>query len=607
MIERDGKFELVSASDMQADQPIPTPLEDTGDRKVSQASSQRRSSGASTHNADPVEPEEPRVSPSKEDVSRSSASSSKVSFMSDSSSIKKKDSPVDSKNSSKSSSTVSFTDSSKSFGKSFGKNKADSSKKGSVRRDSTDSSSKKSSLKSKDSTDSIEKGSVKRKDSTDQGSEASIESSKKGSVKSKDSADSRKRSSSKIEDRVADSSDKIADSTKQESVKIDSVADITKKGSVKIDCIADSAKKESVQTDSLVNNAKEMVKEVEDGPKDSIEVKNGSSSNKGSIVEKESVDIEKGSTGEEGVKNKGKEGSTKDVEPGNFSDSWCSSSSSIAAKSTSVAAPQSIVATSSTGGKNLSAMPSKVTNTSMENHPSSMGPKAVSDSYTSENTGSWKSKERTESAHEYTEYESGRQVWEDTEAYDKRVRNEYAYKAWLVRKDAQMAEERKLVRLNTRIPTREERLEKIEHCKQAYRAWLENKTREIRQRRLEERLTKSATQFDSERIKTQSTLSFEVWLEQKHQQRRKEHQLAMKKAKEEDGILTKVEPSIAQLAYKRYGDLFDFCFIVYNVAYFCRWLQQKNFEARQEALRRLEMQKLYYRQGRRLKQSLRAR
>lgn len=245
-------------------------------------------------------------------------------------------------------------------------------------------------------------------------------------------------------------------------------------------------------------------------------------------------------------------------------DSWCASSSSGSSGSVSLpsnpthastsstsAAAQSIIETSSTGARDLDIKekPSKLTDISLENHPPSMDPKAVSDSFISGSTTgttSWQSKERTKSA---PGHKTNRQLWEEAEM-EKRERNECAFKSWLSRKDTQIAEQRMLARLSNRVPTREEHLQKMEQCKLAYRAWLENKTKEIRQRRLEEQGMRSAVTSSND-AKAQSTLSFQQWLELKHQQRQKEHELETRREKEEGGILVKIEPSIAQLAYQR--------------------------------------------------------
>lgn len=39
----------------------------------------------------------------------------------------------------------------------------------------------------------------------------------------------------------------------------------------------------------------------------------------------------------------------------------------------------------------------------------------------------------------------------------------------------------------------------------------------------------------------------------------------------------------------------------------CRWLHMKNYQARLDAQRKLELQRFYFKQGKRLKESLRAR
>lgn len=139
------------------------------------------------------------------------------------------------------------------------------------------------------------------------------------------------------------------------------------------------------------------------------------------------------------------------------------------------------------------------------------------------------------------------QYWEDDEA-ERRQRSENAFKAWLSKKDAQIAEERRLQRANTRMMTREERLEKIEMCQNAYRAWLENKNREVRERRHHQRNVKSASTKEPQ----ESAIAFKQWLEQKQIQRRKEREIQIKREKEEAELAQRVDPSIANQAYRRY-------------------------------------------------------
>lgn len=222
------------------------------------------------------------------------------------------------------------------------------------------------------------------------------------------------------------------------------------------------------------------------------------------------------------------------------------------------------------------------TNISMENHPSSAEIEKL-ESYVS----GAKISSIASCGWERPKSESFKQQWGEREM-DKKQRNELAFKAWLEKKDTQVAEQRKVERVNAKVSTKEEQQQRMQQCRLAYKAWLENKTKEIRERRLQEHAAKSASQGTPNDSKVQSTLSFQQWMEQKDHQRQKEQELEIRRIKETEEIAVKVDPSLAERAYNQ-------------------WLYQKNVEARQEAARRRELLRMYFKQGKRLKQSLRAR
>ncbi len=153
---------------------------------------------------------------------------------------------------------------------------------------------------------------------------------------------------------------------------------------------------------------------------------------------------------------------------------------------------------------------------------------------------------RTKSAPDSRSTQS--QYWDEDEV-DKRLMCENAFKAWLAKKDAQISEERKLQRANTSVLTREEKLQKIEMCENAYKAWLENKNRQVHERRYHQRAKSASTGTSNE--PQQSTAAFRYWLEQKQIQRQKEKTVEIRRVKEEAVLAQKVEPSIANQAYRR--------------------------------------------------------
>lgn len=143
------------------------------------------------------------------------------------------------------------------------------------------------------------------------------------------------------------------------------------------------------------------------------------------------------------------------------------------------------------------------------------------------------------------------QFWEDDEM-ERKQRCESAFRAWLVKKDAQIAEERKLQRANTRVLTREDVLQKIEQSETAYKAWLENKNRQVQERRHHQRTIKSASTGNSKESQAQqSAAAFRSWLEQKQVQRQQEKEVHVRRVKEEAELARTVDPSLANHAYRR--------------------------------------------------------
>ena len=189
------------------------------------------------------------------------------------------------------------------------------------------------------------------------------------------------------------------------------------------------------------------------------------------------------------------------------------------------------------------------TNVSMENHP----PSAEIDKLESYVSGA-KNSSIASSGWERPKSESFKQQWGKREM-DKKQRNELAFKAWLEKKDAQVAERRRLERVNAKVSTKEEQQQRMQQCRLAYKAWLENKTKEIRERRLQERAAKSA-QGTSNYPKVQSTLSFQQWMEQKDHQRQKDQELEIRRNKEAEEIAVKVDPSLAERAYNQYVNMY---------------------------------------------------
>ena len=150
-------------------------------------------------------------------------------------------------------------------------------------------------------------------------------------------------------------------------------------------------------------------------------------------------------------------------------------------------------------------------------------------------------------SNEPAQFWNAKRRWQEAQMERKR-RNEAAYNAWLVKKDNQIAEQRKIERMNRAIVTRDDLLHKMENCEVAYKAWLKEKNQKIHEKRLEDRATKSA---NLETTTYTSTLSFQMWLEQKQIQRQKERAIEMRRMKEEAEVEKKITPEDANLAYKR--------------------------------------------------------
>ena len=143
------------------------------------------------------------------------------------------------------------------------------------------------------------------------------------------------------------------------------------------------------------------------------------------------------------------------------------------------------------------------------------------------------------------------QPWEEDEM-ERKQRCESAFKAWLARKNAQIAEERKLQRANAKVMTKEDILQKIEQSETAYKAWLENKNRQVQERRYHQRAIKSANAGIPKEAKAQqSAAAFRGWLEQKQMQRQKEREMQIRRVKEEAELARTVDTSLANHAYRR--------------------------------------------------------
>lgn len=135
---------------------------------------------------------------------------------------------------------------------------------------------------------------------------------------------------------------------------------------------------------------------------------------------------------------------------------------------------------------------------------------------------------------------------------ERRKRNESAFQAWLAKKDAQIAKERKL-RRPVNVLTSHDRLEKVEQCEYAYQAWLNKKSREIYEKRKIEHDAKTAQNPDYRTLqKAQSAAAFRKWCQQKQVQKHKERMLEIRKSKEEEALAQRINPSLAQQSYMRY-------------------------------------------------------
>lgn len=135
------------------------------------------------------------------------------------------------------------------------------------------------------------------------------------------------------------------------------------------------------------------------------------------------------------------------------------------------------------------------------------------------------------------------------EDLQRRERNEAAFRAWLARKDKQLAYQRQSE--SVRIKKSEEEIrEKQRRNEAAYQAWLKSKTQEYLEQRTKERIIRPVTSIskdDEERRR----VAFESWLARKQGVKQIEEDNKQKSRQLEEEAATKADPTIVAQAYKR--------------------------------------------------------
>ena len=136
------------------------------------------------------------------------------------------------------------------------------------------------------------------------------------------------------------------------------------------------------------------------------------------------------------------------------------------------------------------------------------------------------------------------------EDLQRRERNEAAFRAWLARKDKELAYQRQSDSVKIK-KSEEEIREKQTRNEAAYQAWLKHKTQEYLEQRTKGRKIRPVTSIskdDEERRR----VAFESWLARKQEVKQMEEDNKQRSRQSEEEAAMKADPTIVAQAYKRF-------------------------------------------------------
>lgn len=139
---------------------------------------------------------------------------------------------------------------------------------------------------------------------------------------------------------------------------------------------------------------------------------------------------------------------------------------------------------------------------------------------------------------------TGRQSREVDE--EKLRMNEQAFQSWLSKKNKELFEQLRQERLKTR-KSEEEISRKKEENEQAFKHWLAMKQNQL----VRKPADKSLPVINEEEERKRREESFESWVSQKREQKRLQEDSCRRRIVEVEQTARKIDPEIAQAAYKR--------------------------------------------------------
>ena len=152
---------------------------------------------------------------------------------------------------------------------------------------------------------------------------------------------------------------------------------------------------------------------------------------------------------------------------------------------------------------------------------------------------------RTKSAPGFRE---GRQLSEEDAI--KRERNEAAFRAWLAKKNREIAEQRQ-TELSKVKKSEEELKEKQRRNELAYQAWLEYKKQEYLEQKAKEKSIRPVTSITRDE-EDRRRVAFENWLIRKQEQKQRESDSKQRLREQEEVAAKKADPTLVAQAYKRF-------------------------------------------------------
>lgn len=142
------------------------------------------------------------------------------------------------------------------------------------------------------------------------------------------------------------------------------------------------------------------------------------------------------------------------------------------------------------------------------------------------------------------------------EARQKKERSEAAFRAWLLKKDRQLSQQRQS-ELSKVKQTDEELREKQRQSEVAYKAWLECKKQEYLEQRAKEKVSRPVTSVSRDE-EERKRAAFENWLSVKQKVKQKENESKQKLKEQEELSAKRADPTLASQSYKT-------CVYIYSV------------------------------------------